>query len=94
VLGFGGIAAASAGVAKALFFLFLVLCVIFFSSAREAEEFRKAQGPATISEAGLWYRGRIDRRRRRSNLFTTKSIGQPKDNYERNYICETIGRGL
>jgi uncharacterized membrane protein YtjA (UPF0391 family) len=30
VLGFGGIAAASAGVAKALFFLFLVLCVIFF----------------------------------------------------------------
>jgi len=30
VLGFGGIAAASAGVAKLLFFLFLVMCVIFF----------------------------------------------------------------
>jgi len=30
VLGFGGIAAASAGIAKFLFFLFLVMCVIFF----------------------------------------------------------------
>src|SRR6266566_6133995 len=30
VLGFGGIAAASAGIAKVLFFLFLVMCVIFF----------------------------------------------------------------
>jgi uncharacterized membrane protein YtjA (UPF0391 family) len=30
VLGFGGIAAASAGIAKLLFVLFLVMCVIFF----------------------------------------------------------------
>jgi uncharacterized membrane protein YtjA (UPF0391 family) len=30
VLGFGGIAAASAGIAKFLFVLFLVMCVIFF----------------------------------------------------------------
>ena len=30
VLGFGGIAAASAGIAKLLFFVFLVMCVIFF----------------------------------------------------------------
>src|SRR5204863_492857 len=30
VLGFGGIAAASAGIAKILFFLFLVMCIIFF----------------------------------------------------------------
>ena len=30
VFGFGGIAAASAGIAKLLFFLFLVMCVIFF----------------------------------------------------------------
>ncbi len=30
VFGFGGIAAASAGIAKVLFFLFLVMCVIFF----------------------------------------------------------------
>ena len=30
VLGFGGIAAASAGIAKILFFVFLVMCVIFF----------------------------------------------------------------
>src|SRR6266550_1065702 len=30
VLGFGGIAAASAGIAKVLFFLFLVMCIIFF----------------------------------------------------------------
>jgi uncharacterized membrane protein YtjA (UPF0391 family) len=30
VLGFGGIAAASAGIAKLLFFLFLVMCVVFF----------------------------------------------------------------
>ena len=30
LLGFGGIAAASAGIAKFLFFLFLVMCVIFF----------------------------------------------------------------
>ena len=30
VLGFGGIAAASAGIAKVLFFIFLVMCVIFF----------------------------------------------------------------
>ena len=30
VLGFGGIAAASAGIAKILFFIFLVMCVIFF----------------------------------------------------------------
>jgi uncharacterized membrane protein YtjA (UPF0391 family) len=30
VLGFGGIAAASAGIAKLLFFLFLVICVVFF----------------------------------------------------------------
>jgi len=30
VLGFGGIAAASAGIAKVLFFVFLVMCVIFF----------------------------------------------------------------
>jgi uncharacterized membrane protein YtjA (UPF0391 family) len=30
VFGFGGIAAASAGIAKFLFFLFLVMCVIFF----------------------------------------------------------------
>jgi uncharacterized membrane protein YtjA (UPF0391 family) len=30
VFGFGGIAAASAGIAKILFFLFLVMCVIFF----------------------------------------------------------------
>ena len=29
MLGFGGIAAASAGIAKALFFLFLVMFVIF-----------------------------------------------------------------
>jgi len=32
VLGFGGIAAASAGIAKVLFFLFLVMCIIFFIS--------------------------------------------------------------
>ena len=37
VLGFGGIAAASAGIAKVLFFLFLVMCIIFLSSAGEAE---------------------------------------------------------
>jgi uncharacterized membrane protein YtjA (UPF0391 family) len=30
VLGFGGIAAASAGIAKILFFVFLVICVLFF----------------------------------------------------------------
>ena len=30
VFGFGGIAAASAGIAKFLFFLFLVMCVLFF----------------------------------------------------------------
>ena len=30
VFGFGGIAAPSAGIAKVLFFLFLVMCVIFF----------------------------------------------------------------
>jgi uncharacterized membrane protein YtjA (UPF0391 family) len=30
VFGFGGIAVASAGIAKFLFFLFLVMCVIFF----------------------------------------------------------------
>ena len=30
VLGFGGIAAALAGIAKILFFIFLVMCVIFF----------------------------------------------------------------
>jgi uncharacterized membrane protein YtjA (UPF0391 family) len=30
VLGFGGIAAASAGIAKLLFFVFLVMCLIFF----------------------------------------------------------------
>ena len=30
VLGFGGIAAASAGIAKFLFVLFLAMCVIFF----------------------------------------------------------------
>ena len=30
VFGFTGIAAASAGIAKGLFFLFLVLCVILF----------------------------------------------------------------
>jgi len=30
VLGFGGIAAASAGIAKILFFIFLVMCVIFY----------------------------------------------------------------
>jgi uncharacterized membrane protein YtjA (UPF0391 family) len=30
VLGFGGIAAASTEIAKILFFLFLVMCVIFF----------------------------------------------------------------
>jgi uncharacterized membrane protein YtjA (UPF0391 family) len=30
VLGFGGIAAASAGIAKLLFVVFLVMCVIFF----------------------------------------------------------------
>jgi uncharacterized membrane protein YtjA (UPF0391 family) len=30
VLGFGGIAAASAGIAKILFFIFLGMCVIFF----------------------------------------------------------------
>ena len=29
-LGFGGIAAASAGIAKSFFVLFLVMCVIFF----------------------------------------------------------------
>ena len=29
-LGFGGIAAASAGIAKVLFVVFLVLCIIFF----------------------------------------------------------------
>jgi len=28
--GFGGIAVASAGIAKVLFFLFLIMCVIFF----------------------------------------------------------------
>ncbi len=30
MLGFGAIAAASAGIAKFLFFLFLVMCLIFF----------------------------------------------------------------
>ena len=30
VFGFGGIAAASAGIAKLLFFIFLVMCVLFF----------------------------------------------------------------
>ncbi|HEU5312952.1 MAG TPA: DUF1328 domain-containing protein [Candidatus Udaeobacter sp.] len=30
VFGFGGIAAASAGFAKVLFFIFLVICVLFF----------------------------------------------------------------
>jgi len=30
VLGFGGIAAASAGIAKLLFFVFLAICVVFF----------------------------------------------------------------
>jgi uncharacterized membrane protein YtjA (UPF0391 family) len=30
VFGFGGIAAASAGIAKVLFFLFLVICLVFF----------------------------------------------------------------
>ena len=42
VLGFGGIAAASAGIAKFLFFLFLVICIISFSSAGEEEEFHNA----------------------------------------------------
>ena len=36
VLGFGGIAAASAGIAKVLFFLFLVMCVIFFLLGRSS----------------------------------------------------------
>ena len=30
VFGFGGIATASAGIVKLLFFLFLVMCIIFF----------------------------------------------------------------
>jgi uncharacterized membrane protein YtjA (UPF0391 family) len=30
VVGFGGVAVASAGIAKLLLFLFLVMCVIFF----------------------------------------------------------------
>jgi uncharacterized membrane protein YtjA (UPF0391 family) len=30
VFGFGGIAATAAGIAKGLFFLFLVMCMIFF----------------------------------------------------------------
>ena len=30
VFGFGGIAVAAAGIAKLLFFLFLVMCIIFF----------------------------------------------------------------
>ena len=30
VLGFGGVAAASAGIAKFIFVLFLIMCVIFF----------------------------------------------------------------
>ena len=34
VLGFGGIAAASAGIAKLLFVLFLVMCAIFFFLGR------------------------------------------------------------
>ena len=38
VFGFGGIAAASAGIAKVLFFLFLVMCVTFFILAGGAEE--------------------------------------------------------
>ena len=38
VFGFGGIAASSAGIAKVLFFLFLVMCMIFFILAGGAEE--------------------------------------------------------
>ena len=34
VFGFGGIAVASAGIAKLLFVLFLVMCVIFFLLGR------------------------------------------------------------
>jgi uncharacterized membrane protein YtjA (UPF0391 family) len=34
VFGFGGIAAASAGIAKVLFFVFLVICVVFFLLGR------------------------------------------------------------
>jgi uncharacterized membrane protein YtjA (UPF0391 family) len=44
VFGFGGIAAASAGIAKVLFFLFLVLCVTFLCSDRQAEEFHNSRG--------------------------------------------------
>ena len=47
VLGFGGIAAASAGIAKILFFIFLVMCVIFFILAGEADEYHNRG--ATIS---------------------------------------------
>src|SRR5438874_2770412 len=38
VFGFGGIAAASAGIAKLLFFLFLVICVVFFLLGWRGEE--------------------------------------------------------
>jgi uncharacterized membrane protein YtjA (UPF0391 family) len=34
VFGFGGIAAASAGIAKVLFFVFLVMCIVFFLLGR------------------------------------------------------------
>jgi len=34
VFGFGGIAVASAGIAKVLFFVFLVICVVFFLLGR------------------------------------------------------------
>jgi uncharacterized membrane protein YtjA (UPF0391 family) len=36
VLGFGGIAGAAVGIAKILFFVFLVLCVLFFFLGRRA----------------------------------------------------------
>ena len=38
VFGFGGIAAASAEIAKVLFFLFLVICIIFFLLGWRARE--------------------------------------------------------
>ena len=43
VLGFGGIAAASAGIAKILFFVFLVMCVLFLFLVGVAEEFRNTR---------------------------------------------------
>jgi uncharacterized membrane protein YtjA (UPF0391 family) len=64
VLGFGGVAAASAGIAKLLFFAFLVMCVILFYLWLERQGSAKIQGSASNKVAArriscLWKRSNL-----------------------------------